>query len=321
MIACDTVSSNRTRRSDHDRITLQRNDHRSHRWSTTRSRGDSAQRRTGRCDRRQPARRRAADPPQAVALGANPASWSRSPAAAERGKPRCWRFSRDCNRPRPGKFGTTASRAVPASAPAPLSATCPRTTSSTSRCPCAARCGTRRCYGCPPAHLRSRADRIVEETLQDLDLAHRADVPVRALSGGQRKRASIAVELLTRPSLFFLDEPTSGLDPSTAADVMRLLRRLSRRGVTVVVTTHEPAGIDRCDRVVFLARDGHLAFTGEPGRGAALLRRGRAHRGVRAPGGRAHSADLGGEIRGKPPRSDNRPGLDSTAGAGRSGPA
>jgi len=87
---------------------------------------------------------------------------------------------------------------------------------------------------------------------------------VRALSGGQRKRASIAVELLTRPRLFFLDEPTSGLDPSTAADVMRLLRRLSQRGVTIVLTTHEPAGIDRCDRVVFLARDGHLAFTGSP---------------------------------------------------------
>jgi ABC-type multidrug transport system permease subunit len=72
------------------------------------------------------------------------------------------------------------------------------------------------------------------------------------------------VELLTRPRLFFLDEPTSGLDPSTAADVMRLLRRLSQRGVTVVLTTHDPAGIDRCDRVVFLARDGHLAFTGSP---------------------------------------------------------
>ena len=100
--------------------------------------------------------------------------------------------------------------------------------------------------------------------MRDLDLADRADVPVRALSGGQRKRASIAVELLTRPSLFFLDEPTSGLDPSTAADVMRLLRTLSRRGVTVVLTTHEPAGIDKCDRVIFLARDGHLAFSGSP---------------------------------------------------------
>ena len=116
----------------------------------------------------------------------------------------------------------------------------------------------------PAGTSAAEADRVVEETLHDLDLADRAEVPVRALSGGQRKRASIAVELLTRPGLFFLDEPTSGLDPSTAADVMRLLRRLSQRGVTVVLTTHEPAGIDRCDRVVFLARDGHLAFTGSP---------------------------------------------------------
>ncbi|WP_232839903.1 ABC transporter ATP-binding protein/permease [Nocardia aurea] len=116
----------------------------------------------------------------------------------------------------------------------------------------------------PAGTSEAEADRVVEETMRDLDLADRAEVPVRALSGGQRKRASIAVELLTRPRLFFLDEPTSGLDPSTAADVMRLLRRLTLRGVTVVLTTHEPTGIDRCDRVVFLARDGHLAFTGSP---------------------------------------------------------
>ena len=116
----------------------------------------------------------------------------------------------------------------------------------------------------PAGTTASEAERIVDETLRDLDLADRADVPVRALSGGQRKRASIAVELLTRPRLFILDEPTSGLDPSTAADVMRLLRRLSQRGITIVLTTHEPAGIDRCDRVVFLARDGQLAFTGSP---------------------------------------------------------
>jgi ABC transport system ATP-binding/permease protein len=116
----------------------------------------------------------------------------------------------------------------------------------------------------PASTSAADADRVVEETMQDLDLADRAEAPVHALSGGQRKRASIAVELLTRPRVFFLDEPTSGLDPSTAADVMRLLRRLRQWGVTVVLTTHEPAGIDRCDRVVFLARDGHLAFTGSP---------------------------------------------------------
>ena len=138
--------------------------------------------------------------------------------------------------------------------------------------------------------------------MRDLDLADRAEVPVRALSGGQRKRASIAVELLTRPRLFFLDEPTSGLDPSTAADVMRLLRRLSQRGVTVVLTTHEPAGIDRCDRVVFLARDGHLAFTGSPTEarryfGVRISTRCTSGWPARTP------RDLGGAIRGQPWRA------------------
>jgi ABC-type multidrug transport system ATPase subunit/ABC-type multidrug transport system permease subunit len=116
----------------------------------------------------------------------------------------------------------------------------------------------------PAGTSAAEADWIVEETMHDLDLTDRAEVAVRALSGGQRKRASIAVELLTRPRLFCLDEPTSGLDPSTAADVMRLLRGLTRRGVTIILTTHEPTDIDECDRVVFLARDGHLVFTGSP---------------------------------------------------------
>ncbi|BBX71142.1 ATP-binding cassette domain-containing protein [Mycolicibacterium psychrotolerans] len=116
----------------------------------------------------------------------------------------------------------------------------------------------------PAGTTADEADRVVEQTMAELDLTGRADVPVRLLSGGQRKRASIAVELLTRPRLFFLDEPTSGLDPSTSVDVMHLLRGLTERGVTTVVTTHEPASIDMCDRVVFLARDGHLAFVGTP---------------------------------------------------------
>lgn len=116
----------------------------------------------------------------------------------------------------------------------------------------------------PAGTSSTLADRAVDETMRNLDLADRADVPVRMLSGGQRKRASIAVELLAQPRTFFLDEPTSGLDPSTSAEVLRVLRRLTRRGVTVVLTTHEPATIDRCDRVVFLARGGHLGFAGTP---------------------------------------------------------
>lgn len=85
-----------------------------------------------------------------------------------------------------------------------------------------------------------------------------------SLSGGQRKRASIAVEMLTRPDVFFLDEPTSGLDPATAREVLALLRRLAGAGTTIVLTTHSPTDIDLCDRIVFLARDGYLAFVGTP---------------------------------------------------------
>ena len=116
----------------------------------------------------------------------------------------------------------------------------------------------------PAGTSSGQADQVVDATLRDLDLADRRDVAVRMLSGGQRKRASIAVELLTRPRTFFLDEPTSGLDPSTSAEVARLLRRLTRQGVTVVFTTHDPATIDCSDKVIFLARNGHLAFAGTP---------------------------------------------------------
>ena len=116
----------------------------------------------------------------------------------------------------------------------------------------------------PAGTAPEAVDRIVAETLAALDLTERADVRVGSLSGGQRKRASIAVELLTRPAAFFLDEPTSGLDPATAREVLRLLRRLAGAGTTIVLTTHSPSDIDLCDRIVFLARDGYLAFVGTP---------------------------------------------------------
>ena len=108
-------------------------------------------------------------------------------------------------------------------------------------------------------------DRVVDETLASLDLAERRTLRVGSLSGGQRKRASIAVEMLTRPDVFFLDEPTSGLDPATAREVLGVLRRLAGAGTTIVLTTHSPTDIDLCDRIVFLARHGYLAFVGTPG--------------------------------------------------------
>jgi ABC-type multidrug transport system ATPase subunit len=114
--------------------------------------------------------------------------------------------------------------------------------------------------GTPPAEAHARVDAV----LADLRLADRADTPVGLLSGGERKRASIAVELLTRPRVLFLDEPTSGLDPATAEDFMSTLRGLADIGSTVVFTTHNPPDVEMCDRVVALAPGGALAFTGAP---------------------------------------------------------
>lgn len=77
----------------------------------------------------------------------------------------------------------------------------------------------------------------VAEVLAELRLSERADTPVGLLSGGERKRASIAVELLTRPGVFLLDEPTSGLDPAIAVELLQVLRTLADTGTTVVLTT------------------------------------------------------------------------------------
>ncbi|MEU4528690.1 ATP-binding cassette domain-containing protein [Micromonospora ureilytica] len=111
-----------------------------------------------------------------------------------------------------------------------------------------------------PAEISDR----VAEVLAELRLTDRAATPVGLLSGGERKRASIAVELLTRPGVFFLDEPTSGLDPAIAVELLRVLRALADTGATVVLTTHQVTDVDHCDRVVVLTRQGRLAFTGTP---------------------------------------------------------
>ena len=105
-------------------------------------------------------------------------------------------------------------------------------------------------------------ERAVDDVLRTLELAGRSVVPVGHLSGGERKRASIAAELLARPGLFFLDEPTSGLDPARGMELMRTLRRLCDSGTTVVLTTHNPLDAEVCDKVAVLASGGHLAFFG-----------------------------------------------------------
>jgi ABC-type multidrug transport system ATPase subunit/pSer/pThr/pTyr-binding forkhead associated (FHA) protein len=121
------------------------------------------------------------------------------------------------------------------------------------------------------AQLRMAADTTqverrqrIQGVLEDLDLTPRRDLPIHRLSGGQRKRVSIGVELLTRPSLFFLDEATSGLDPGTEAQMMRLLRKLADQGRTVLLVTHATKNVMMCDLVVFLAKGGRVAYFGPP---------------------------------------------------------
>lgn len=104
----------------------------------------------------------------------------------------------------------------------------------------------------------------VDEVLVELGLEHRKDLRIEKLSGGQRKRASVALELLTEPVLLFLDEPTSGLDPGLDRQVMQLLRKLADKGKTVVIVTHSTINLDLADDIVIMAPGGKLAYFGSP---------------------------------------------------------
>ncbi|BDB40755.1 MULTISPECIES: FHA domain-containing protein [Mycobacterium] len=119
----------------------------------------------------------------------------------------------------------------------------------------------------------SKADRaqVVAQVLEELELTKHADTRVDKLSGGQRKRASVALELLTGPSLLILDEPTSGLDPALDRQVMMMLRQLADAGRVVLVVTHSVSYLDVCDQILLLAPGGKTAFLGPPDQiGAAM---------------------------------------------------
>jgi ABC transport system ATP-binding/permease protein len=118
----------------------------------------------------------------------------------------------------------------------------------------------------PPDVDAAARKKRVDEVISELGLHDRRDVQIERLSGGQRKRVSVALELLTKPSLLFFDEPTSGLDPGNEEHVMALLRELADGGRLVIVVTHSVQSLDLCDRVMFLAPGGTVAYYGPPGR-------------------------------------------------------
>ena len=116
----------------------------------------------------------------------------------------------------------------------------------------------------PPDTNKADREQVVNQVLEELEMTKHLDTRVDKLSGGQRKRASVALELLTGPSLLILDEPTSGLDPALDRQVMTMLRQLADAGRVVLVVTHSLTYLDVCDQVLLLAPGGKTAFYGPP---------------------------------------------------------
>ncbi len=103
----------------------------------------------------------------------------------------------------------------------------------------------------------------INQVLDELNIAHVRSNLVSAISGGQRKRVSIAVEILTDPLILFLDEPTSPLDPQTIEDFLLILKKLSDKGTTVIMVTHKPEDLVYMDQVIFMAEGGHICYYGK----------------------------------------------------------
>nr|WP_204808987.1 FHA domain-containing protein [Mycobacterium riyadhense] len=116
----------------------------------------------------------------------------------------------------------------------------------------------------PPDTTKDDREQVVARVLEELEMSKHLETRVDKLSGGQRKRASVALELLTGPSLLILDEPTSGLDPALDRQVMTMLRQLADAGRVVLVVTHSLTYLDVCDQVLLLAPGGKTAFCGPP---------------------------------------------------------
>lgn len=116
----------------------------------------------------------------------------------------------------------------------------------------------------PEDFTEEQVKQRIDEVLEDVEMKFRRNLLVSKLSGGQRKRVSIALELLANPSVFFLDEPTSGLDPGLDRKMMFLLRKLADKGHTIVLVTHATNNINACDYLCFLGQGGRLAYYGPP---------------------------------------------------------
>lgn len=114
----------------------------------------------------------------------------------------------------------------------------------------------------PSDTLPAEREAAIARAIHMVELDEKRDSLIRSLSGGQRKRASIAVELLSDPNLLFLDEPASGLDPGTERNLMQSLRRMAEAGKTVILVTHSTLQLKMCDKIVFMGKGGNLCYYG-----------------------------------------------------------
>jgi ABC transport system ATP-binding/permease protein len=121
----------------------------------------------------------------------------------------------------------------------------------------------------PPDITEADRNQRVDEVLGELEMTPHANTRIVRLSGGQKKRVNIGLELLTKPSLLFLDEPTSPLDPHLKRELFGQMKKMTENGQSVVVITHDVESklIDRCDRLIVLAPGGRMAYFGPPGEG------------------------------------------------------
>lgn len=149
----------------------------------------------------------------------------------------------------------------------------------------------------PTSSDEERARRVTN-VLGQVGLEERRDVKIARLSGGQRKRVSVALELLTSPGLLILDEPTSGLDPGLEARMMGLFKQLAEKGRIILVSTHAMQSLDLCHVLVVLVK-GNVAYAGPPKR--ALSYFGVTHyadifRALEKKSGDAWGASFGGQL-------------------------
>lgn len=114
----------------------------------------------------------------------------------------------------------------------------------------------------PKDTTSAEQEEAITRAINVVELSEKRDSLIKSLSGGQRKRASIAVELLSDPNLLFLDEPASGLDPGTERNLMTSLRKMADDGKTVILVTHSTLQLKMCDKIVFMGKGGNLCFFG-----------------------------------------------------------